>query len=95
MDHCTVTGYWEEEVDGIDDSSNRRMLWTVIPLSGQVSVQIECLNNQALAEYKRYICNKLCIFSLFVSSQNCTDCVSVWHPWICYWFLPSNISLYP
>ena len=45
MDYCVTTGYWEEEVDGIDDSSNYCLLWTVIPLSGQVSVQIECLNN--------------------------------------------------
>ena len=40
MDYCTVTGYWEEEVDGIDNSSSCCLLWTVIPLSGQVSVQI-------------------------------------------------------
>ena len=42
MDYCTVTGYWEEEVDGIDNSSSCCLLWTVIPLPGQVSVQIEC-----------------------------------------------------
>ena len=47
MDYCTITGYWEEEVNGIDNSSSCCLLWTVIPLSGQVSVQIECLSNYA------------------------------------------------
>ena len=45
MDYCVTIGYWEEEVDGINDSSNCCLLRTVIPLSGQVSVQIECLKN--------------------------------------------------
>ena len=45
MDYSTVTGYWEEEVNGIDNNYSCCLLWTVIFLSGQVSLQIECLNN--------------------------------------------------
>ena len=41
MDTSVVTGYREEEINGVGDSSNCCLLWTVIPLSRQVSVQIE------------------------------------------------------
>ena len=37
MDHCVITGYWEEEIHGIDNSSCCSLLWTVITLSRQVS----------------------------------------------------------
>ena len=40
MDYHTVTDHWEEEIHGIDSSMWCNLLWTVIPLSGQVSVQI-------------------------------------------------------
>ena len=39
MDYCVTIGYWEEDVDGIDDSSNCCLLWTVIPVWAS-----ECLN---------------------------------------------------
>ena len=39
MDYHTVTDYWKEEIHGIDSSKCCNLLWTVIPLSGQVSVQ--------------------------------------------------------
>ena len=32
MDNSVVTGYWEKEVDGVDDSSNCCLLWTIIPV---------------------------------------------------------------
>ena len=44
MDYSTIIGYWEEEINGIDSSSSCCLLWTIIPLSGQVSVQIEIRN---------------------------------------------------
>ena len=40
MDYHTVTDHWEEEIHSIDSSMWCNLLWTVIPLSWQVSVQI-------------------------------------------------------
>ena len=39
MDYHTFTDHWEEEIDGIDSNMCCNLLWTVIPLSGQVSVE--------------------------------------------------------
>ena len=38
MDYCVVVDYWKEESYGTDNSSCCSLLWTVIPLSGQVSI---------------------------------------------------------
>ena len=46
MDHCVITGYWEEEIHGIDDSSCCSLLWTVITLSGQVSAWVSSVSRQ-------------------------------------------------
>ena len=40
MDYHTLTDHWEEEIHGIDSNMWCNLLWTVIPLSGQVSIQI-------------------------------------------------------
>ena len=42
MDYCTVIDYREEEIHGNNNSTSCSLLWTIIPLSGQVSVLIEC-----------------------------------------------------
>ena len=39
MDYHTFTDHWEEEIDGIDSNMCCNLLWTVIPLSWQVSVE--------------------------------------------------------
>ena len=39
MDYCVIADHWKEESYGIDNSSCCSLLWTVIPLSGQVSIQ--------------------------------------------------------
>ena len=39
MDYHTITDHWEEEIHGIDSNMWYNLLWTVIPLSGLVSVE--------------------------------------------------------
>ena len=41
MDNCTITDGRKENVHGSDNGSCCCLLWTVIPLPGQVSVLIE------------------------------------------------------
>ena len=86
MDYFAIIGYWKEEINGTDNSSSCCMLWIAIPLCGQVSVQIDCLMDEQLKIVAMYI--------HIVSSQNFTDCVSVWYSWIRYWFFPSDLPIY-
>ena len=40
MDYCTTLDCWAKNIYGTDNSSSCSLLWTTIPVCGQVSVLI-------------------------------------------------------
>ena len=53
MDYHTFIDHWEEEIHGIDGNMCCNLLWTVIPLSGQVSVKY-FIHQYIVASSSRY-----------------------------------------
>ena len=43
MDYFNTVAYWEEESHDSDNINGSCLLWIIIPLLGQVSVQIEII----------------------------------------------------